>query len=101
MNEEQHRPRSLAGLRRAEPLAIHPQRNIVFLVPVFAAPDLAVLRRSRNSAFRGHYIGESPGNEAKSCALDDGTARQRMFGMNHGFLPVVPGFLSSDVPCLK
>src|SRR5438270_482904 len=43
VDEEQHRPRWLAGLRRAEPLAVHPQGNIALPGPVFAAPDFLAL----------------------------------------------------------
>src|SRR2546430_17010111 len=38
-NEEQHGPGRLAGVRRAEALAIHPQGSFAFLGPVLGAPD--------------------------------------------------------------
>src|SRR5882757_4449004 len=82
VNEKQHRPRGLAGLWRAEPLAVHPQGNVALLRPVFAAPDFA-LRRRRDSAWRGQRTTDSSGHEAKPRALDDGSPRQWVVQMFH------------------
>jgi len=53
VHEEQHRPRRLARLRRAQPLAVHPQRDVALLRPVFVAPDLRAVHRSGDSIRRG------------------------------------------------
>jgi hypothetical protein len=89
VNEEQHRPRRLTGLGRAEPLAKHPQRNIAFLGPVFAAPDLAALRwRGTRALRRGgtRQSGDHAGTKSKAGAPDDRATRQRMIKICHGFL---------------
>src|ERR1700736_4219750 len=43
MDEEQHGTLRLAGFRGAKPFAKHPQRDIAFLSPIFAAPDFIAL----------------------------------------------------------
>src|SRR6266567_5027385 len=86
MNKEQDRPRRLAGFRRPHPLAIHPQGNVAFLGPVFAAPDLAALGTRRARAWRRQGAGETSGHEAKPGPLDDRAPRQRMIELFHGVL---------------
>src|SRR5229473_1412314 len=86
MNKEQDRPRRLAGFRRPHPLAIHPQGNVAFLGPVFAAPDLAALGTRRARAWRRQGAGESSGHEANPGPLDDRAPRQRMIEFFHGVL---------------
>src|SRR6267154_4521849 len=78
MDEEQHRPRRLARLRRAEPLAKHPQRDVALLGPVFAAPDLTSFRWRGAGALcrcRTRQPGDHAGAETKAGTLDDRTTR--------------------------
>src|SRR6266478_9690090 len=97
MNKKQDRPRRLAGFRRPHPLAIHPQGNVAFLGPVFAAPDLAALRTRRARAWRRQGAGETSGHEAKPGPLDDRAPRQRVIEFFHGVLQ--PDAACSDEAC--
>src|SRR3982074_727935 len=95
MDEKQNRPRGLAGLGRAKPLAIHPQRHVALLRPVFPTPDFALGTR-RLRTLRGYRICEHAGNKAKAkaSALDDGAPRQIMWiAICHGFLPAGPNLV--------
>src|ERR1700722_937494 len=93
MDEEQHRPRRLAWLGRAKPLAIHPQGNIAFPGPIFAAPDLA-FGGCRGCVGCGYR--KRSGDEAKSRAetrtktraLEHRAPRQRRGKIRHGVPPV-------------
>src|SRR5882757_171205 len=103
MNKEQDRPRRLAGFRRPHPLAIHPQGNVAFLGPVFAAPDLAALGTRRARAWRRQGAGETSGHEAKPGPLDNRAPRQRMIEFFHGVLQsdgaFFCGFLRGAATC--
>ena len=89
VDEEQHRPRRLAGLRRADPLAEHPQGNVALLGPVFAAPDLAAFG---GAAWRlcGQRIGQPPATRPSPAPLM--TARRAS-----GSVEII--MVSSDVIC--
>src|SRR3979411_1841817 len=82
MDEEQHRPRRPPRFWRAEPLAIHPQRDIALLCPVFAAPDFT-LQACWARALRRHCTRQRSGNEAKARALDDGAPRPSKMAVVH------------------
>src|ERR1700676_1744743 len=93
MDEKQNRPRGLAGLGRAKPLAVYPQRHVALLRPVFPTPDF-VLGNRRLRTLRGYCICERSGNEANANALDDGAPRQIMWiAICHGFLPAGPNLV--------
>src|ERR1700722_7225282 len=85
MDEEQHRPRRLAGLRRADPLAEHPERDVALFRPVPAAPDLAALGSCRGSALRGRVCQRTDhaGAETEGRPLDETAPRQRTIEMFH------------------
>ncbi len=87
MDEEEDRPRRLAGLGRAEPLAKHPQGHIALLGPVFAAPDLAAFC-CRACVLGGKRSRDASGNEAQSRALDDGAPPQRLIEFFHDSSPI-------------
>ncbi len=87
VDKEKDRPRWLAGLWRAEPLAKHPQGNVALLGPVFAAPDLASLC-SRSGVLGRKRSGDASGNEAQSRSLDDGAPPQRLIEFCHDSSPI-------------
>jgi hypothetical protein len=86
VDEEQHRPRWLAGLRCAETLAIHPQGNIALLGPVFAAPDFAALARGCSRGPDWQRLRQRARDETEPCAPDDGAPSQNSIEMRHDFL---------------
>ena len=97
MDKEHHRPRRLTGLRRADPLAEHPQGNVALFGPVFAAPDLAAFRGYRGRGLRRHCANRA---RRDTCAnsLDDRAPCQRRSGsgcpeLRHGCSPLsLPDF---------
>src|SRR3954465_13127504 len=85
MHEEQHRAGRLAGLRRAQPLAVHPQGDVALLRPVFVAPDLRAVPRGGDS-LPCRQCAETAGDESKAGAPDDGATRQPMIEIRHDVL---------------
>ena len=86
VHQEQHRPRLLAGLRRADPLAPQIELHVALVRPIFLAPDFN-RRGLRRGALRerGRDARGKPGAEAEPGALDDGAACNQVIG--HGVLP--------------
>jgi hypothetical protein len=90
VHEEHDGPGRLARLRRADALAVHPQRNVALLGPVLAAPDIAGFRSIHGRRLRSHRATHAGGGHARADALDQRTPRQRIFGTRHGSSPCFP-----------
>jgi len=84
VDKEHDRPRRLARLGRADPLAKHPQGNVALLGPVFVAPDFAALGSNRRRSLRRHRRGR---RYAKTETFENRAPRHPIFGIRHRFIP--------------
>src|ERR1700722_8881979 len=114
VHEEQHRLGRLAGFRRTDALAEHPQRHITLLRPILVAPDLAFFAGSAG-ALSGQRSGKTSGDKTEAGALHQRAASERLvderfIGLRHdslsdhvfsllSFYPAKPdfGFSSNEI----
>src|SRR5579862_1109363 len=82
MDQEEDRPRGLAGSRRAHSLAEKIESHVALMGPIFVAPDvgLCALGRCRRLGLRRSNPRGKTGSYAKAGPLYDCTACNRMVG---------------------